>query len=185
MFFYSEPKPEPQQELIILAWWAYRNVFVPTVVLVIVRKLFSIMTYGGSCRSLFSLSPSDVLLDAHNCFPFDCEFDANDQCFREAKELSLQGQLFYPGSPAKAVRFFMKLVQERGLFNESVSVTLMPAKIGVIEAARLVWNNRTVHDLYVNDKFVRQVTCLNSDVFKAPSLDTLRVAKDTFKLLKC
>ena len=104
---------------------------------------------------LTTVTPTDVVLNAHKLFPFDKKIN-DTKLGRECELANLQGDLFYPGVGEEAMNFLTKTCAQRafGQFH----VQFKPVVPGFFEATKVLWNNRLKFDIYVNGQFVRQMT---------------------------
>jgi hypothetical protein len=148
-------------------------VFGPSALLLFGKKiLYALQT--GNVMSIVSLTPEQILTSMHHSFPFDKAFH-DSKLFREAKEECLAGRLFYPGTADEAIRYIVQ-VASLGIQVHGSRVEMRPVKPGVIELDRMMWNNRALHDLYYNGKFIRRVTCFlaTEEKFIDPNIMTMR-----------
>jgi hypothetical protein len=118
-----------------------------------------------------SESPSEVVINAHKLFPFDKKPCFSSNLEREAKEACLSGYLFYPGLPHELIDFLHKQLKWRGSPFRDHQIVFKTTKLGLIETIRVIWNNRMVYDVYVDNKFIRQATCfaVSMEEFVSPS----------------
>jgi len=133
-------------------------VFGPTFA-VFVAKMVANIVSTGDVSWIACVTPTQAILRLHHSLPFDEAF-VDTKLMKDAKEENLAGRLFYPGSFQEALEYILSSAVSMGIIGQT-AVSLVPVKPGVIEMARLVWNNRFLYDIYLNDEFVRRVTCFH------------------------
>jgi hypothetical protein len=167
--------------------WAY-FLALPTLFGILTKKFIALFQYGGGVLTFVKITPSQVINNAHNLFPFDQTPDFRLATVREAKEVCLSGALFYPGSSQELVNYLSDLLSSHAVlspFEKGSRIELKETNLGLIESARMIWNNRAVFDVYFNNEFIRQATCfaVKKEDFKPPFFEKGRLLENFKNLL--